>query len=549
MLDDINGLRDALDTDTHIGLASVHGEEEDTPQDAISILFGKSNSPPLDRVLTMFLPPRQRVDRLVSAYFRMKTVAAPCIHTAHFFRQYELFWQSPSTFSPLWISVLFSVLDIARKVIMPNSGTSTAGDIEADAFDIAAAHCLIIGQYYRSQRFGVEGLLLFAQARCITSADVGSDTALLFGTLVRLATIGGYHRDPDTFQSKLTPFESEMRRRTWSLLMQLDMLVSFQLGLPSNVQYPTWDTRPPTNLLNSDFDEDCPFLPPARPDTDPTELLFYIAKHRLAVVFEKVIRHSLSALTGSSIELEAIDEELHRTQEALPAVFTARPMAESIVDSPSIKVTRLCVNAIYQKCICVLHRKYVMQGRFASEQACHTAASNLVSRFLDVYPEFEPGGQLETERWFMGSLTWNDFLLGCTALCLTVCSTRQYTGYLAIVDIAASTRLLQEAQLVCEKHSNRSKDTRRVGRVLKATIATFQHHSASQAPSSGNPSEMQDSWPNPDTSIPDLSWPAVPLVQDGDDLALMGHVNFGIGDPGWAYLGQFLDLPNEDLTT
>lgn len=427
----------------------------------------------------------------------------------------------------------------------PDPAAGVRGEIEADRFDIAAAHCLVIGDYHRPQRFGVEGLLLFAQARCMTSADIGAKPALLFGTLVRLATIRGYHRDPDAFQHKLTPFESEMRRRTWSLLMQLDMLVSFQLGLPSNVQYPTWDTRPPINLLNSDFDEDSLHLPPGRPDTDPTELLFYIAKHRLAVVFEKVIRHTLSAPQEQNSEVEAIDEELHRTLTALPNVFHPRSTAGSIIDTPSIKVTRLCVNAIYEKCICVLHKTYVTQGRWASVQACYTAASNLVTRFLDVYPEFEPGGQLETERWFMGSLTWNDFLLGCMALCLTVCSTRRHTSYLAIVDVAASAKTLQEAQLVCAKHSNRSKDTKKVGRVLKATIKAFEGQTGAHATDSGDTSRPHASWPGAHTFIPELPWPTVSHLQDGNDLVPIEHTSFGISDPGWAYLQQFLDLPNE----
>jgi hypothetical protein len=134
---------------------------------------------------------------------------------------------------------------------------------------------------------------------------------------------------------------------------------SFQLGLPSNTQFPTWDTRPPTNLLDSDFDEDTLDLPPARPDSEPTELLFYITKHRLITVFEKVLRHTLAVTDRPTDELEMIGQELRGTDAALPIIFQPRFMADSFADSPSVVVTRLCVNAIYQKCLCVLHRKYV----------------------------------------------------------------------------------------------------------------------------------------------------------------------------------------------
>lgn len=124
------------------------------------------------------------------------------------------------------------------------------------------------------------------------------DSGLIFGLLIRLAARMGYHGDPDIFQ--LSAFEREMRRRTWSLCMQLDLLTSFQLGLPSNIQFPTWDTRPPRNLLDSDFNEETKELPPARPDSEPTDTLFYIAKHRLMAVFEKILRHTLSTGTNES---------------------------------------------------------------------------------------------------------------------------------------------------------------------------------------------------------------------------------------------------------
>ena len=93
-----------------------------------------------------------------------------------------------------------------------------------------------------------------------------------------------------------------------------------------------------------------------------------------------------------------IDAELRIAYRDLPAVFHPQFMADSIVDTPSLTVTRLCVNALYQKCLCVLHRRYVMEGLPNSIQTCYDASSDLLRRFMDVYTEFEPSRQLETER-------------------------------------------------------------------------------------------------------------------------------------------------------
>ncbi|CAD6572052.1 MAG: hypothetical protein ASARMPRED_005019 [Alectoria sarmentosa] len=57
------------------------------------------------------------------------------------------------------------------------------------------------------------------------------------------------------------------------------------------------------NFGDSDFDEDTKGLPPARPDSEPTDILFYIAKHMLMAVFEKVLRLSLSTATNIPLML------------------------------------------------------------------------------------------------------------------------------------------------------------------------------------------------------------------------------------------------------
>lgn len=542
MLEDIEELRTALMEDDDIDDADIDigGDESDD----ISILFGATKSLSFEQVLSQYLPQRHETDRLVAGYFRSKAVAAPFLHTTHFSKRYRLFWDNPSTASPLWTSMLFSILHIATRTLSTSSGATTDQASKANRFTTAAAHCLAVGGYYRPQRFAVEALLLYVQSQCLTCIDISPDVAILLGTLARLATLMGYHRDADGFHEDISSFEGEMRRRTWSLCMQLDMLVSFQLGLPSNVQFPTWDTRPPTNLLDSDFDEEIVQLPPARLDSEPTELLFYIAKHRLMTIFEKIIRHTLSATDPPNGELEVIDQELRRTYASLPLVFQPRPMADSIVDSPSVIVTRLCVYSIYQKCLCVLHRRYVTRGILNSIQVCYSSASNIVRQYLDIYKEFEPGGQLETERWFMGSISWHDFLLGCTVLCLTVCSTRDQAAEptrTAIIDVAGSMELLQNAKAVCGKQSKKSRDTQKVRRLVEATILKFsiQDNGGIRAP--------QSLLPRGQYGVSNAQWQAILSSQEDVDQIWNESKTRSVDAAEWAYMEQFLDLPNEDF--
>ena len=237
MLEDIEELRYVI-SPANVAVSEGTAIENDDDE-GTDVLFGAAIPLTYEQILSQYLPPRQDVDRLIAAYFRSSAVGAPFIHSFQFRRAYTKFWENPLLTSPLWTSILFSICHVAS--LGKHSRHCKA-----------AAYCLAAGQYTKLRKFSVEALLLYTQSRLFTRLDIPSDMGIHFGILMRLATSQGYHRDPDNFPG-LSVFEGEMRRRTWSMCMQLDLLVSFQLGLPSNTQYPTWDTRTPLNLMDGDL--------------------------------------------------------------------------------------------------------------------------------------------------------------------------------------------------------------------------------------------------------------------------------------------------------
>ena len=542
MLEDIEELRTAMREYEKVDNANPQFDLDGT--DATSLLFAANKPLSFQQILAKFLPPKHRVDQLIAAYFKMQTVTAPFIHAGQFRRFYHHFWDNLSTASPLWTSILFSILQISTTIALTGSGACLGEDGMSLRFDTAAAHCLAVGGYYRPQRFAVEALVIFIQSIIVTNVDLGPDIGVLMGTLIRLAMVMGFHRDADESRERISAFDGEMRRRTWSTCMHLDMLISFQLGLPSNTQFPTCNTKPPTNLLDCDFDEKTEQLPLARPLTEHTLLVFYIAKDRLMNVFEKVIRHTLSANESPSDELDAIDREIRSTMAALPASLQPRSMADSIVDSPSVKVSRLCVYSIYQKCLCVLHRKYITRGRYSSLLICYHSASEIVRQFVDSHSEFEPGGQLETERWLIGSIGWHDFLLGCVALCLTVCSTERYADEHAMnasIDVTGSTELLRKADAVLDKKSARSKDTRTAQRLVVATISKFSHQDNGSMPVNQFPYLNGH-----DGTAKPQSYTTIDAFGDSP-LLWSENIISPVDEAEWAYLEHILNLPQEDF--
>ena len=210
-------------------------------------------------------------------------------------------------------------------------------------FSYAATQCLAVGQYSRPQRFAVEAITAFIQARITDKLDACRESGMLFGVLVPLAYTLGYHRDPAHLKH-VSSFEGEMRRRTWSLIVQLDLLHSFQLGLPHNIQAGTWDVKSPGNYHDADLTENMSILPPPRPPSEMTKMLFYNSKQMLASVFAKILQAVLcTSQDAQDSILVQQQQELDDAYAAIPTALHYHNISESIADPVMLFVTRRCL--------------------------------------------------------------------------------------------------------------------------------------------------------------------------------------------------------------
>ncbi|KAJ6123243.1 hypothetical protein N7512_005708 [Penicillium capsulatum] len=405
------------------------------------IIFGSANDYSLQQIIAEDLPPKTEVDRLLAVYFQGETFIIPFIHTLQFQRHYRIFWADPTQVNPLWLSMLFSIC-AAASLIRGTVGITPSAEANAETSDFhaAAGRCLVLGEYHRPQQYVLEALTMYAQCKNLRSLDPSREAGLLFGIIVRMAHEMGYHRDPDSLGS-LTVFEGEMRRRFWAILKQVDLMVSFQLGLPSNICLENSDTKPPRNLTDADFDEDTQVLPPARDENEPIGLLWFIVKDRQMASFSKVCRDALSFDEKSEAEILQLDEEIRQMHTTIPGILRTRPL-------------------------------YVTRGRTFSTQACIEAGQRLVGQFIAMYKEFSPGGQLHRERWMLTNFTINDFLLGVMVLCLAVHTRRRNGEHSAIHPQTEDMilPLLREARAICVEKSPVSRDARYVSRAVSTIL-------------------------------------------------------------------------------
>ncbi|KIH88702.1 hypothetical protein SPBR_06634 [Sporothrix brasiliensis 5110] len=425
----------------------------ETPDDSYAdLVFAQPSVGPEE--LLKSLPPRAVCDRLISHYFRVGHSVLPILHPIEFQKEYATFWEAPIQAPPLWIALLFSVLAVSAGLhLMAHTGSN---DVDTDtpspdAMADKARQNLVLGHYADVDAHSLEAMILLLQSHYFYVADYrprGAATAsnvwYLIGMVIRLAVRRGYHRDPSKLQAaRLSPFAGEMRRRIWVAIVQVDALTSFQVGLPSMIPMADCDTALPRNLEFTDLRPDMTELPPSRPVSDNTTILYTIVKSSVMACFQAVVAHTRSLAPRPHEDTRALDARLRRAYAELPAHFQYRPLAASLIDSPPIIMSRMTIEMLYLKSLIVLHRNYIPQYYkqsssssttmsttsfvSTSRQACLDAACTVLDCQAELTAATQHGGILHDARWMISALTVNDFILAAIVLCLDMTLASKHT--------------------------------------------------------------------------------------------------------------------------
>ena len=129
-------------------------------------------------------------------------------------------------------------------------------------------------------------------------------------------------------------------------------------------------------------------------------------------------------------EVMKLDADLRETYESIPQHLKLRPVQESPHDPANLIMERYSLELIYLKSQCVLHRKFIARGRDAqryaySRRTCIDACMEMLSHQTTLHHEAQPGGRLRSVKWFISSLTTNDFLLAAMIVCLDLYHTSE----------------------------------------------------------------------------------------------------------------------------
>ena len=289
-----------------------------------------------------------------------------------------------------------------------------------------AVQCLILARYTAGGPYILETLITILTGEFVLLKDGANDGCLLISMILNLAMRMGYHRDPGHFP-EISLFEGEMRRRIWTTILQLDLVLSLEMGLPRNATDTHIDTKPPRNLRDCDFEEDTNEMPPSRPETEWTPVLPLIARGRLISALGLICELNTNINPPSYdevIKADALLKDVHRR--AIPPVLRWETAPHPITDSPNLVVQRVSVETTYYKSRILLYRRALIsypvwqsqEQDIESVRICLDSALKIISFQEMLHEESQPFGRLCQLKWKVTRIFNQDVLLATGILCL-----------------------------------------------------------------------------------------------------------------------------------
>ncbi|MCJ1385207.1 hypothetical protein MMC17_008328 [Xylographa soralifera] len=477
VLRDIAAVKKYLDFDRRIQERLPPLVEFDTP----ALLAGVPSPIKLSDLLSS-LPSKVAVDQLVSHFFQTYTPALPSVlmlHKPTFLKHYNIYWNDISKAPTIWLGLLYSVLCLAMQLYVRDGGEPPSfHGITArtsDTFRTRAAQCILASGISTPSPYSIETFMLYGLSEYSRLSNGNVGFWMLWGLLVRKAVHMGYHKDPKASPS-ISPFDGEIRRRLWMCISQMDLLLSFQLGLPTMIRKEVCDAETPRYLHEEELSEDMQELPPSRSPSEPTQISYLITKHHILQVFAKVVQYLHDSSEHSYDRVLELNDELIRARSKIPLHLQLQHESPPEFVPRSTILERMQLQMTYHKAICVLNRRYLSVTTskvLPSRLLCLQSAMSLLS----IQTTMHKSGI----GWYHFSLTSHDFLLAAVVVCLVLHNFRESKGFLDVtsgaIDGYTTTELLSalvNSNNIWEDVLESSSDARRAARVLGIMLEKFQ---------------------------------------------------------------------------
>ncbi|KAJ5758800.1 hypothetical protein N7520_005956 [Penicillium odoratum] len=312
--------------------------------------------------LEEMVPSRRVADQLVQFYLETFETTYRVLHIPTFLEQYKAYWNRQQEPDMAFVAQLLAILAAGSCFYLPSSNMN--GD-QRDVYQKPAMKWIMAVQSYISCTFvspdlnfrmiQTQTLLLIARLAVANDGDVAWASS---GSLIRSAITMGLHRDPTRFR-KARPFWCELRRRLWTTIVELDLKISLDRGVPPSVDLDESDCDAPSNWDDDDLSE--------MMDTNPTPLStatytggFYQSLLSKTLPLRYRIAKKINALRFDLSYDEALrmGEELLRALQHATSLFEDNASGVNPVDVAKHRFAQSLHLFIVRKFLLALHRPF-----------------------------------------------------------------------------------------------------------------------------------------------------------------------------------------------
>lgn len=157
-----------------------------------------------------------------------------------------------------------------------------------------------------------------------------------------------------------------MQRRVWAQIRHFDVLLSFNLGLPTIIKDSECDVDLPRNILDHELGPEIKSLPPSRPLTEATPVTHLIARCRIVFEFSRILemQGDLQAKHITYDQIMKHDNTLREAKALIPPQLRIKPIDQYTDDNDMGKIMySYGLELMWLKSLCVLHRKHLVRAR------------------------------------------------------------------------------------------------------------------------------------------------------------------------------------------
>lgn len=346
----------------------------------------KSMLPLKDLELLHFLPDRETMEYLIRLYFDTSETMYRILHRPSFWKEYGMFWDNPQSANPAFIVLMLLMMAVvsctSQKGKSMYVGDSAVGR-ERAVWWIEVCD-LWLERHSKKHIF-----LAIWQARCLLMlaklVNVVKKKQLWTqaGTLVREAMSAGFHRDPSFLGDKVSVFDQEMRRRLWATMIELELQVSIDRGMPSASAGIPSDCAAVLNTNDEDLTTDSDSPPISKPWKEYTESTFL---HISRVSFS--LRVSLNSL-ANDLSSPLLYEEVLNFEEMITQELQKLPPARSggTEDTQGLPIAvRTLLDVQLRQFLIMLHAPFARQAEtnsryLVSRMICFNAAASIIEQY------------------------------------------------------------------------------------------------------------------------------------------------------------------------